>query len=185
MKTKIIIIFLSIATLISCSTTRNLPEGETLYTGISEMSFVDEKENASTPIGEEAIAEITAALDCPPNASIAGSSKYRTLPFGLWWYTNFLNSKSKIGKWFFKTFATTPVLLSTVNPTLRAQVATNRLQNFGYFNGKVTEEVIYNKKNPKKNPQQKQAAQSKPKKQEKSEKEMTGSKKSTKIHIIF
>lgn len=40
-----------------------------------------------------------------------------------------------------------------------------------------------NKKNPKKNPQQKQAAQSKPKKQEKSEKEMTGSKKSTKIII--
>ena len=150
MKTKIIIIFLSIATLVSCSTTRNLPEGETLYTGISKMSFVDEKENASTPIGEEAIAEITAALDCPPNASIAGSSKYRTLPFGLWWYNNFVNSKSKIGKWFFKTFATTPVLLSTVNPTLRAQVATNRLQNFGYFNGKVTEEVIYNKKNPKK-----------------------------------
>lgn len=40
-----------------------------------------------------------------------------------------------------------------------------------------------NKKNPKKNPQQKQAAQSKPKKQEKTEKEMTGSKKSTKIII--
>lgn len=40
-----------------------------------------------------------------------------------------------------------------------------------------------NKKNPKKNPQQKQAAQSKPKKQEKSEKEITGSKKSTKIII--
>lgn len=40
-----------------------------------------------------------------------------------------------------------------------------------------------NKKNPKKNPQQKQAAQSKPQKQEKTEKEITGSKKSTKIII--
>ena len=94
MKTKIIIIFLSIATLVSCSTTRNLPEGETLYTGISEMSFVDEKENASTPIGEEAIAEITAALQnlcyhpcaaihCKPHPTRTGShqqtAKFRLL----------------------------------------------------------------------------------------------------------
>lgn len=150
MKTKIYLI-LSVATLLlSCSTTRNLPEDETLYTGIDHMTFIDSKENATTLIGEEAVNEITAALNCPPNASIAGSSKYRSIPIGLWIYNKYVNSKGKIGRWIFKTFATTPVLLSNVNPTLRAQVATNRLHNYGYFNGKVNEEVIYNKKNPKK-----------------------------------
>lgn len=150
MKARILIILVAIITFTACSTTRNLPEGETLYTGIGSIRFIDEKENAATPIGEDAIAEISATLDCPPNASIAGSSKYRGIPLGLWWYNNLVNSNNKIGKWFFKTFATAPVLLSGVNPTLRAQIATGRLQNFGYFNGKVTEEVMYNKKNTKK-----------------------------------
>ena len=144
------IIILVAILLASCSTTRNLPDGETLYTGINSIIFVDKKTNASTPIGEDAISEISAALSCPPNASIAGSSKYRGLPVGLWVYNDFVNSKRKIGRWIFKTFSTTPVLLSNVNPTLRAQVAVNRLHNFGYFNGKVSEEVVYNKKNPKK-----------------------------------
>ena len=150
MRINIYIIALTAALLASCSTTRNLPEGETLYTGIKQMTFVDAKEHAATPIGEEAMNEIAAALDCPPNASIAGSSKYRSLPVGLWVYNRFVDSKGKIGRWIFKTFATTPVLLSNVNPTLRAQVAANRLQNYGYFNGEVSEEIAYNKKNPKK-----------------------------------
>lgn len=144
------IILLAIMLLVSCSTTRNLPEGEILYTGIDRMTFADARENATTPVGEEAIEEISAALDCPPNAAIAGSSKYRGIPFGLWWYNNFVNSKSRVGKWLFKTFAATPVLLSNVNPTLRAQVAESRLQNYGYFNGKVTEDVVLDKKNPRK-----------------------------------
>ena len=148
-KTLFVITILSL-TLLSCSTTRNLPEGETLYTGIKKITVVDQKTNAATPIGDEAVTEITAALSCPPNASIAGSSKYRGIPFGLWWYNGFVNSKSRIGKWFFKTFASTPVLLSDVNPTLRTQVASSRLQNYGYFNGKVTEEIIPSKRNPRK-----------------------------------
>ena len=150
MKINIYIIVLTATLLVSCSTTRNLPEGETLYTGIGHMTFIDAKEHASTPIGEEAVNEIAAALDCPPNASIAGSSKYRGIPVGLWVYNNFVNSNGKIGRWIFKTFATSPVLLSNVNPTLRARVAANRLQNYGYFNGEVSENVAYNKKNPKK-----------------------------------
>ncbi len=147
---KIEIILLATMLLVSCSTTRNLPEGEILYTGIDRLTFVDAKENAVTRVGEEAVTEITAALDCPPNAAIAGSSKYSGIPFGLWWYNNFVNSKSSVGKWIFKTFAATPVLVSNVNPTLRAQVAASRLPNYGYFNGEVTEEIVPDRKNPKK-----------------------------------
>ncbi|MBR5150476.1 MAG: hypothetical protein IKW61_04175, partial [Bacteroidaceae bacterium] len=82
MKRNILNIVCAMLILASCSTTKNLPEGETLYTGIDKLTFVDGRENGATPIGEEAVAEITAALDCPPNASIAGSSTHRGIPFG-------------------------------------------------------------------------------------------------------
>ena len=41
-KTLFVITILSL-TLLSCSTTRNLPEGETLYTGIKKITVVDQK----------------------------------------------------------------------------------------------------------------------------------------------
>ena len=66
------------------------------------------------------------------------------------WYNGFHDSKTKIGKWFFNTFATDPVLISNVNPKLRAEVATEVLKYYGYFNGKVTSEIVTNKKNAKK-----------------------------------
>lgn len=147
---KALLYILTLFILHSCSTTRLIEDGEQLYTGIKEIEFIDKKEYASTPIGEEAIAEIEAALDAAPNASIAGSSSLRGIPFGLWWYNTFADSKGKIGQWFFRTFATTPILISKVNPELRSRVAANVLDYYGYFNGNVTSEVITNKKNNKK-----------------------------------
>ncbi len=149
-KTYIIFTTTLLLLICSCSTTKHIPDGEQLYTGIKKIEIVGEKEYASTPVGEIAMEEIAAALSCPPNASIAGSSSFRGLPFGLWWYNNLYNSKSKIGRWLFDTFATTPVLISKVNPELRAQVAKNVLGNYGYFNGNVTSEIVTSKKNPKK-----------------------------------
>lgn len=136
--------------LCSCSTTKYIEQGEQLYTGIKDIEFVGREEYASTPTGETAIAEIEAALSAAPNASIAGSASMRGIPFRLWWYNAFYKSKSKIGKWFFKNFATAPVLVSKVNPELRARVATNILDYFGYFNGKVESQIITSSKNPKK-----------------------------------
>lgn len=141
---------LTLLVLYSCSTTRLIEPGEQLYTGIDKIVFEGRKEYAATPIGEEAISEIEAALAAAPNGSFAGSSSVKSLPIGLWWYNAFANSKSKTGKWLFRNFATTPVLISKVNPELRARIATNVLSYYGYFNGNVTAEVITNKKNPKK-----------------------------------
>ena len=134
----------------SCSTTRLIEDGEQLYTGTKRINFEGQKEFASTEIGETAITEVEAALAATPNASIAGSSKYKGIPFGLWWYNAFGDSKGKVGEWFFRNFATTPVLISKVNPELRSHVATNVLSYYGYFNGKVTPTIITDKKNPKK-----------------------------------
>ena len=134
----------------ACSTTKYVPDDDQLYTGIKKIEFLEAEEYASTPTGETAMEEVTYALDCAPNGSIVGSSSLRGLPIGLWWYNWFHNSKSKIGKWFYNTFATDPVLISEVNPELRAQVATDILKYYGYFNGKVVSKTNTNKKNPKK-----------------------------------
>ena len=134
----------------SCSTMKHIPENEVLYIGIEDMEFVDADKNATTETGETAIAEVTSALECAPNGSIAGSSSLRGFPFGLWWYNSFYNSKKGFGKWFFDTFATEPVLMSAVKPELRAEVANDILKYYGYFNGKVEAKIIPSKKNNRK-----------------------------------
>ncbi len=145
-----VIYILTLLIICSCSTTRLIEDGEQLYTGTKRIHFEGQKEFASGEIGETAITEVEAALAATPNGSIAGSSKYKGIPFGLWWYNAFGNSKGKVGEWFFRNFATTPVLISKVNPELRSHVATNVLSYYGYFNGKVTPTIITDKKNPKK-----------------------------------
>ena len=149
MKRKILyILFILLA--VSCSTTRYVPEGDKLYTGIKKVEFIDAEANATSTVGETAIEEVRYALDYAPNGSIAGSSSLRALPLGLWWYNSLHSSKSKLGKWLFKTFATEPVLISKVNPDLLADVATNVLKYYGYFNGKVEATIIPSKRNEKK-----------------------------------
>ena len=136
--------------IISCSTTKYVPDGDKLYTGIKKVEFVDAEENATSSVGQTAVEEIQYALDYAPNGSIAGSSNLRGLPLGLWWYNALHDSNSKVGKWFFKTFAQEPVLLSKVNPQLRANVANNILKYYGYFNGNVEPTVIPSLRNDKK-----------------------------------
>ena len=110
----------------SCSTTKNLPEGEVLYTGIKKIEVTDEDK---TTAGEDALAEVEGALAYPPNNALLGSSSIRVpLPFGLWVYNAFVNKKGKIGKWIFDKLAAKPVFVSTVNPEVRIKVAQNLLK---------------------------------------------------------
>ncbi len=134
--------------LMSCSTTKNLPQGEVLYVGQKKTEFDKE---LTGRVGELALSELEGALNKAPNNSLMGSTRVRTpLPIGLWIYNNRVNSKKGFGKWIFKTFAAKPVLISTVNPEVRSKIGSNILHDFGYFNGKVVSEVIPHKKNPKK-----------------------------------
>lgn len=148
MKKSITYILLALL-LAACSTTRYVPDGEQLYTGIEKMEFTDADANAKSETGQTAVDEISYALECPPNGSFMGSSSTRLLPVGLWFYNAFHDSKKGIGRWLFKTFAKEPVLISGVNPELRANVATDILKYYGYFNGKV-EATTLPGKNPKK-----------------------------------
>ena len=62
-----------ILTLSSCSVTKHLPDGEQLYTGIKEIEFIGEKENAGGETGQKAIEEVTYALDCAPTAQYSAA----------------------------------------------------------------------------------------------------------------
>lgn len=149
MKRTVLYIFLALLAA-SCSTTRHIPDGDMLYTGIKEVVFTDAKENAASAAGKTALQEARYALDYAPNGAIAGSSTLRALPIGLWWYNALYDSRSKVGKWLFNKLAKAPVLISKVNPSLHADVATNILKYYGYFNANVEAEVIPSAKNPKK-----------------------------------
>ena len=86
------LLYLSLLFLTACSTTHNLPEDETLYTGMKKT--VVENRDASKA-GDEALEEVYAALAVPPNNALFGSSSVRVpFPFGLWMYNAFKKSVS-------------------------------------------------------------------------------------------
>ena len=133
----------------ACSTTKNLPEGETLYTGIDKLEVVNEDK---TSAGITALTEVEAALAYAPNNAIFGSSSLRwPVPFGLWVYNGFekYQDKKGIGRWIFDHLGKSPVLMSSVNGETRAKVATNLLHDYGYFNGSVSYKEV-----PQKNPKE-------------------------------
>lgn len=133
-------------TLSACSTTKNLPEGETLYTGIKDI-HVNEKDISEN--GEKTLEEVTAAVSVAPNNSFFGSAKHRIpIPFGLWVYNNFQKYEKGLGRWIFRKLAATPVTVSSVNPETRTKIASNLLKDYGYFDGNVTYSVD-STKNPR------------------------------------
>lgn len=142
------ILLLLLVQFAGCSTTSNLPEDEVLYTGIKSTTINGTKGTVAEDI---ALTEVEYALAYAPNNSFMGSSSLRTpLPVGLWIYNGLVNKqKSGVNKWLFNTFGSTPITISKVSPAIRTKVATNTLQNYGYFHGAV-DYTIVEQKNPRK-----------------------------------
>ena len=133
-------ILIGVSLLAACSTTKHLPEGEILYIG-QRPTQVDNPQ--PTSVGETALEEVEAALAKAPNNSLLGSTSVRIpFPLGLWVYNGFQKYEKGLGRWIFNRFAAEPVLLSGVNPDIRTQAATNLLHDYGYFQGKVTHQVL-------------------------------------------
>lgn len=132
--------------LVSCSMTKNIPEGDQLFTGLKAITYDDSVKHEDFAQTQE---EVEAALATAPNGAIFGSSYYR-LPFS--WrvsvWNKYHDKDSKFAKWMTKNLGKQPVLMSWVNPELRAQVAQGVLRNNGYFNGQVGYDIIQ-RKNPK------------------------------------
>ena len=130
---------LAVIVLAACSTTKHLPEGETLYLGLKKVNIVNEDKS---PAAENALEEVNGAISIAPNNAIFVNPNVRfPIPFGLWIYNRFERYENGFGHWIFKKLAANPVLISTVNPDTRVKVATNLLHDYGYFNGKVTYQV--------------------------------------------
>lgn len=129
----------------ACNVTKNLPEGEVLYTG---MKPTEVKDNDNSKGAELALEEVDAALYKKPNGALIGPLR-NPWPLRLCFYNWFVNSDKKLGKWIFDKFASEPVLLNAVNPEMRCKIATNLLRDYGYFSGEVTHEVLYSEKDEK------------------------------------
>ena len=127
----------------SCVTTKNLPEGEVLYTG--QKSMVVQNRYPHT-LGNLALEEVESAVAAAPNNAFLGSSTF-TLPFSfkLWVYNTYAKAENGLGKWIFDHFAAEPVTLSSVNPGIRVKAADNVLRDYGFFNGRVSYETLYDK----------------------------------------
>ena len=140
----------------SCSLTKNIPDDDQLFRGLKEIVYIDEQDSnmpeskALEDQKETMKEEVEAALATIPNGSLFFSSYYAApWSWRLWVYNTFGSKSSTFAKWMTKSFGKPPVLMSQVNPALRASVATSVLRNNGYFRGNVTYEPVP-MKNPKK-----------------------------------
>ena len=131
----------------SCSTTKGVPEGDQLFVGLTKIDYQDYERNSNFI---DTQVEVEAALATAPNGALFGSSYYRTpFPYGLWIWNAFNDKESGFAKWMTKSFGKQPVLMSWVNPALRASVAQSVLRKYGYFRGSVSYDTIP-RRNPKK-----------------------------------
>lgn len=131
-----------------CSSTSALKEDEQLFTGLVPIEYKNYEKGSS--YADSTITEMEYALASAPNGALFGSSYYRTpFPVRLWIWNAFSQSDGALAKWITKVFGSKPKLMANVNPQLRAQVAEHQLDKYGYFNGKVTYDVL-TQSNPKK-----------------------------------
>ncbi|MDE6812204.1 MAG: hypothetical protein K2J15_07645, partial [Muribaculaceae bacterium] len=83
--TMILPILLGVMMFTSCSMTKRLAEGETLYRGVKKFEIIP-PEGEKLP--EEMVSDMKAAIDVAPNGPMPFMSPYMTQPFpvGLWIY---------------------------------------------------------------------------------------------------
>ena len=131
------------ALLVSCSETSSVPADDKLFTGLRTTVYDNYTPGDHFSAVKE---EVEAALATAPNGSFMGSP-YIRMPwpsYRLCIYNWFSSAERGPGKWLCKTFGKAPVLLSSVNPSLHAQVTRELLRSRGYFGGYVNYDVLTN-----------------------------------------
>lgn len=140
-----LMILLILLLAVSCSTTRRLEEGETLYTGMGKFDVVSE-DGHKLPGALESELRSTGQTDAN-NYIIAPFIK---IPLGLWVYNNWNDSAKGLKGWLYKKLVKQPVLVNEVKPEMRAKLMQQLLDDNGYFGSSVVPEIQYDKKNNKK-----------------------------------
>ena len=135
------------ACLCACSTTKHIPDDDQLFVGLTKIDYQNYEKGEHFLETQE---EVEAALATAPNGALFGSSYYRTpFPYGLWVWNWADGSSGRVKKFMKKVFGKPPVLMSQVNPALRASVAKSVLRKNGYLHGNVTYTEVP-QRNPKK-----------------------------------
>ena len=137
-----------VLTAVGCSTTRRITEGERLYTGIKKIEY---------SIGDSTGRVPTAMRDDVYDAAFVRPNNYWPLlswrypfPLGLWVYNNWPNPEKGLRHWLYEKLVEEPVLVSDVRPDVRTQMIEQILDNYGYFRGNVSFEMVEGKKNKRK-----------------------------------
>lgn len=131
---------------VSCSTTRRLPEGEILYTGVKKVDVVT-ADGLPAPSGM--VDDVKAAVKVAPNNCLISPSIRYPFPLGLWVYNNWPNPEKGFRHWLYEKLVEEPVLVSDVKPELRTKMIDEILDDNGYFHGHADYELIQGK-NPRK-----------------------------------
>lgn len=140
------VIVIAVATLCSCSTTRRIPDGEVLYTGVKKIDITTFEKEKSAPGLDAAVKN---AVNVAPNNCLISPYLRYPFPLGLWVYNNWSNPPSGFKHWLYEKLVREPVLISDVRPEVRTEMIDQILDNNGYFRGHASYELIKGR-NPKK-----------------------------------
>ncbi|MBL0740685.1 translocation and assembly module lipoprotein TamL [Chryseolinea lacunae] len=136
---------------VSCSGTRHLPPGETLYVGTRGLRM--EKSPATGwNIREGSIKKASAYWTVwdLPNGAAFGFPSFRIVPARLIMYNWFYTEKTAgFRYWMMNNFGERPVLLSAIQPDLKTQKLINLFENYGHFGTTGSYNVHYNSKRTK------------------------------------
>ena len=129
-----------------CSNTRFLVEDQLLYTGQEGVHITGEHEGVRPAKLKQLLQKGNVQK---PNNSVLDR---RILPpVGLWVYNYWQDDEQKkIKHWIFKTVSKPPVLISDIQPDMRAQNMENDLFDQGYFSARAWPVVDTSERNPRK-----------------------------------
>jgi outer membrane protein assembly factor BamA len=141
-----IILFLLFLVFSGCSNTRFLTDDQVLYTGRKKVEIINSHKVAKVSSVKNQVSSTTSHK---VNNSLFG---LRVLPpVGLWVHNYWKpNESKKFRGWLYKTLSSSPVLISDLNPGLRAKKIENELFDLGYFNTRAWSVIDTNPRNPHK-----------------------------------
>lgn len=141
-----IFLVMLIPILSECSNTRFLADDEVLYTGHEKVEIITKQKGQKTSSVKMDMKSVTGH-----KVNNAIFDRRMLPPIGLWIHNYWdVDEQKKIGSWLHKSLTATPVLISDVNPELRAQKIENDLFDQGYFQSRAWSVVDINTRNPKK-----------------------------------
>lgn len=146
MKNRYLILLTGIL-LASCSTTKKLADGETLYTGVRKIEIIAPKRLRLESRQKNAV---TDPLSYPPNNPLISPYWRTPFPVGLWVYNWNIGKEKGLKWWLYRRLAKKPVLIADVQPELRLKMVENNLKDYGFFGIGKEYAVHPRKHNPRK-----------------------------------